>query len=155
MSTTPRTRPLPPKLIDVSEGLTMSSTDFDRLEALGVNAALERCGTLARQIENALEKDFPLRDTAALGEVHAALSRAVVLLDLTMKHPTEPMPEPSTSQLMGLSREHDSTGCVSHAKRKPLWKGATSSPLRKSGTRVTNPAPARVIHIVAKRKPRL
>ena len=97
MSTTPRTRPLPPKLIDVSEGLTMSSTDFDRLEALGVNAALERCGTLARQIENALEKDFPLRDTAALGEVHAALSRAVVLLDLTMKHPTEPMPEPSTS----------------------------------------------------------
>jgi hypothetical protein len=64
----------------------MSSIDFGRLEVLGVAAALKRCGTLAARIESALAKDFPLRDTAALEEVHAALNRAVELLDLTMVH---------------------------------------------------------------------
>jgi hypothetical protein len=43
---------------------------------------LNRCRALAARIESALAKDIPLRDTAALAEVHAALNRAAELLDL-------------------------------------------------------------------------
>jgi hypothetical protein len=60
----------------------MSSEGFDQREMLGINAALNRCRTLAARIGSALTKDTPLRDTAALGEVHAALNRAAQLLDL-------------------------------------------------------------------------
>jgi hypothetical protein len=60
----------------------MSSEGFDQREMLGIDAALNRCRTLVARIEDALKKDTPLRDTAALGELHAALNRAAQLLDL-------------------------------------------------------------------------
>jgi hypothetical protein len=60
----------------------MSSEEFDQREMLGVAAALNRCRALAARIESVLAKDIPLRDTAALAEVHAALNRAAELLDL-------------------------------------------------------------------------
>jgi hypothetical protein len=58
----------------------MSSEGFDQRETLGVAAALNRCRTLVAQIENALARDTPLRDTASLAEVHAALNHAAELL---------------------------------------------------------------------------
>jgi hypothetical protein len=58
----------------------ISSEGFDQRETLGVAAALNRCRTLVAQIENALASDSPLRDTASLAEVHAALNHAAELL---------------------------------------------------------------------------
>jgi hypothetical protein len=58
----------------------MSGEGFDQRETLGVAAALNRCRTLVAQIENALARYTPLRDTASLAEVHAALNHAAELL---------------------------------------------------------------------------
>jgi hypothetical protein len=58
----------------------MSSEGFDQREMLGVSPALNRCRALAARIERELVKNSPLRDTAALAEVHAALNRAAELL---------------------------------------------------------------------------
>jgi hypothetical protein len=63
----------------------MRSEGFDQREMFGIEAALNRCRTLAARIESALAKDIPLRDTAALGELHSALNRAAELLDLVSR----------------------------------------------------------------------
>jgi hypothetical protein len=82
----------------------MSGIDFDQLEMLGVDAALNRCHALAGRIESALAKSVPLRDTAALGEVHAALNQAAGLLDLVTRNgPTAP-PSPESSVPNALGR---------------------------------------------------
>jgi hypothetical protein len=60
----------------------MSGEGFDQREMLGVAAALHRCRALAARIASLLATDIPLRDTAALAEVHADLRRAAELLDL-------------------------------------------------------------------------
>jgi hypothetical protein len=49
---------------------------------LGVDAALNRCSPLVAQIDNALANDTPLREIAALAEVHAAINRAAELLNI-------------------------------------------------------------------------
>lgn len=56
------------------------------MSSVGVNAALIRCHTLAGGIESALAKSDPLRDTAALVDVHAALSHAAKLLGLIARN---------------------------------------------------------------------
>jgi hypothetical protein len=66
----------------------------------------------AARIESALAKDFPLRDTAALEEVHAALNRAVELLDSRWYTQAD-----CTSPCWGLSRDERKGLCLVTPKR--------------------------------------